>query len=827
MTDKVGGIDIIIPIYNAYEDLVKCILSVWKHTDLEKNRLILVNDKSPDPRIEPYLFSIAGKNIIIHNSPENGGFSASVNIGMHYSNENDVILLNSDTLVTAGWLDKIRECAYSEENIGTVTPLSNSATLASIPVFGQDNPLPSNVTVDEMAELVESGSFKSYPQITVAVGFCMFIKRKLIKEIGFFDAETFGRGYGEENDFCCRAELMGYKHVLCDNTFVYHKGTASFQNEQKKALAEAHVKILEERYPAGMRNNHLFCMSNPYQYIRDNIMMYLKFHNNKKNILYVLHEDFQDGAGNSVGGTQLHVKDLTMSLKETYNIFVLTKGQKNFKLSCYIGDELYTYVFKDENVNVYPLFRDSKQREMLKNILLAFRIDLVHVHHLASMSLEVYYVANEMNIPIITSIHDFYLLCPTFFLYNINNTFCDGCDTGLCESCLTKRCGIFGGSKYISKWRGEMREAVGLSNALVYPSESAKAVFNKVYPFDMQQEVIGHGLSLVKKMEELPVETLSDFEISYNIEGINLDTCNIVEGWFALKERDNKDVGVLVQILEGDKVVYSTRGNKFSRIDVDEALGGHGKYVYSGFSARIAKEGLPEGKYTIRVCSVLSNNAYVVRQIDNVLLQHERVGAGIRVAFVGGLSDIKGSARAYELITQGQDIEWYVFGNITPTEKLYALEQSNLHKFGAYNREDIMELLEQNKIDVVCILSSCSETFCYTLSEALIAKKVVLGLDIGAVGERIKQMQGGVVMPLTASAEEILEKIREINSNSAWADAHEKVNGFRHKSVQEMANEYTMLYQKMFKVDILKRKAFDTVMIANAYREKDDDRCTI
>ena len=215
-------VDIIIPIYNAYEDLVKCIASIWRYTDLEENRLILVNDRSTDTRISPYLEGISGGNIIISNNTINEGFSASVNVGMKCSDKNDVVLLNSDTIVTKNWLKKIVECAYTDSGIATVTPLSNSATIASIPIIGQDNPIPNNVNIDEYADIIERCSFKDYPQIAVAVGFCMFIKRKVIDEIGFFDAKTFGHGYGEENDFCCRAEMMGYKHVLCDDTFIYH-----------------------------------------------------------------------------------------------------------------------------------------------------------------------------------------------------------------------------------------------------------------------------------------------------------------------------------------------------------------------------------------------------------------------------------------------------------------------------------------------------------------------------------------------------------------------------------------------------------------------------
>ena len=109
---------------------------------------------------------------------------------------------------------------------------------------------------------------------------------------------------------------------MCDDTFVYHKGTASFDTEEKKKLLEEHEAILNDRYAAQMRMNHLYCMENPDQEIRDNINMYTKLHNGKQNILYLLHLDFQEGAFNNIGGTQIHVKELTMALRDEYYVFV-------------------------------------------------------------------------------------------------------------------------------------------------------------------------------------------------------------------------------------------------------------------------------------------------------------------------------------------------------------------------------------------------------------------------------------------------------------------------------------------------------------------------
>ena len=99
-------IDIIVPIYNAYEFTEECIKSVMKNTDLTVHTLVLINDKSPDEKILPMLLKYKNENtnkkIVVLDNEQNMGFVKTVNKGMQYS-ENDVILLNSDTEVTEGW----------------------------------------------------------------------------------------------------------------------------------------------------------------------------------------------------------------------------------------------------------------------------------------------------------------------------------------------------------------------------------------------------------------------------------------------------------------------------------------------------------------------------------------------------------------------------------------------------------------------------------------------------------------------------------------------------------------------------------------------------
>ena len=113
------AVDIIIPIYNAYDDLRKCLESVFKYTSLVENRIILINDCSPDERIAPYIDSLKQENVLVHHNEKNKGFSGNVNYGFAQSRENDVLLLNTDTVVTSGWLEKIARCAAADPQIGT------------------------------------------------------------------------------------------------------------------------------------------------------------------------------------------------------------------------------------------------------------------------------------------------------------------------------------------------------------------------------------------------------------------------------------------------------------------------------------------------------------------------------------------------------------------------------------------------------------------------------------------------------------------------------------------------------------------------------------
>jgi GT2 family glycosyltransferase len=263
-------VDVIVPIYNAYEDVQRCVYSLFKYQDIY--RVILVNDSSTDMRIGEFLNTLrthSCERFEIVENQNNLGYLKTANVGMRMS-EKDVILLNSDTVVTIGWARKIRACAYFRHCIATVTPFSNNGVECSIPEPGDNNEIPSGFTIESFAELVENCSLQQYPELVTAVGFCMYIRRDVIKEIGYLDEENFGLGYGEENDFSMRAARRGYKNVLCDNTFIFHKGGSSF-SKRRNALIQKSAKVLDKLYPDFWPAMHFFWRSKPLKELQNNI----------------------------------------------------------------------------------------------------------------------------------------------------------------------------------------------------------------------------------------------------------------------------------------------------------------------------------------------------------------------------------------------------------------------------------------------------------------------------------------------------------------------------------------------------------------------------
>ena len=208
--------DIIICVHNCLHHLVRCIDSVREHTAYPDYRLIIVNDGS-DSATSEYLSSLRDATVI--RNIKSAGYLKSANRGLSFSRSRYKVLLNSDTIVTPGWLTKLVRAAESSPNVGLASPLSNSAQTLTVKI-------PPGLGFLQANEVIERSSRRKYPPAVTVVGFCLLVTQKLIDAIGLFD-EAFGPGYAEECDYHYRAVSAGFSAVIADDTYIYHVEGAS------------------------------------------------------------------------------------------------------------------------------------------------------------------------------------------------------------------------------------------------------------------------------------------------------------------------------------------------------------------------------------------------------------------------------------------------------------------------------------------------------------------------------------------------------------------------------------------------------------------------
>jgi GT2 family glycosyltransferase/2-polyprenyl-3-methyl-5-hydroxy-6-metoxy-1,4-benzoquinol methylase/glycosyltransferase involved in cell wall biosynthesis len=248
------AIDIVVCIHNALDEVRTCLSSVAKCMG-RRHRLILVDDGSDHPT-RTYLeeFSAKYSFATLHRNDVALGYTKSANIGVRLSTGRLIILLNSDTVVTPFWAEKMADAVFSTHGAGIVGPVSNAASYQSLPgVTGTKtqtavNVLPPNYSVDDMNLWCEAHTTARGACVPLVHGFCFGITRDAWNTLGEFDEVAFPEGYGEENDYCFRAVNAGFGLVVATHTYVFHAKSRSYSEQRRHALSEAAQKILYERY---------------------------------------------------------------------------------------------------------------------------------------------------------------------------------------------------------------------------------------------------------------------------------------------------------------------------------------------------------------------------------------------------------------------------------------------------------------------------------------------------------------------------------------------------------------------------------------------------
>jgi O-antigen biosynthesis protein len=486
-------LDVIVPVENGYSELIRCLYSLLKYQTIY--RIILINDSSNDLNIREFfnlLKPFESDQFHLLENDINFGFIKTANRGMRYSKQ-DTILLNGDTIVSKGWAEKLNTCAYSNDKIGTVTPFSNNGAIGSISVLGKNNSIPDGFTIDSYANLIENLSFKQYYVIPIAFGFrfCILIKRDLIEKIGFFEDDSFGNDNDViKNDFFMRTIHSGYQNVLCDDTFIYHLGEPT-SSDIRLDISNQNEHILAEKFPEYRKLLADFYQKCPLKDFQN----YINKRTNtwdvsgrKKRILYILHH--------YGGGSEKHVLDLIHVLSPKYVCYIVEVRDNRVQLTEYNNNSRCMFEFPISEPIELNLASNDGYRSIMRNILLSFHIDLIHVQHLIGHSLDIFTLSEEFNIPLIFTAHDFYSICPKINLLDDTYLYCHPSNRPAnhlkCADCLNKTMKVQ--AEFIKEWRIKFQQALNRTDLVIAPSRSVINILGDYYPNILDKcQVIEHG----------------------------------------------------------------------------------------------------------------------------------------------------------------------------------------------------------------------------------------------------------------------------------------------------------------------------------------------
>lgn len=263
-------VSVIVPIHRSADALARCLASIRRATPA-LTEVLLVDDHSADPEVDRVCRAFAAewpRTKLLRNR-RNVGFVATVNRGMREAaRDNDVLLLNSDTEVTAGWLTDLGITAHLDEATASVCAVSNAAGALTFPRAHADAELPDGIGPARAQRVLRMAVERERPLVPSTSGFCMLIKRAALERVGFFDELLFVRGYGEENDWNERALSAGFVHRIDDGRFVAHARGLSFGGA-KERLKRTNSRVLQALHPAHVERLRSWEGRDPLRKARD------------------------------------------------------------------------------------------------------------------------------------------------------------------------------------------------------------------------------------------------------------------------------------------------------------------------------------------------------------------------------------------------------------------------------------------------------------------------------------------------------------------------------------------------------------------------------
>lgn len=400
---------IIVPVYNAADDLRVCIKRLVDYTS-DCVEILLIDDFSSDPEIQKILREAEQyRNFRTLQNSKNLGFTGTVNRGLELIGRKHAVLLNSDARVTPGWLEGMLRAAAARPRVATVTAMSDRAGAFSAPNMGNENELPPGVDEITYARAFRRRGLGLYPTVPTGNGFCMFVNRACLDEIGGLDAAAFPRGYGEENDFCMRAGRAGWCHLIDDRTYVFHDRSKSFGEAKQDLVLEGRA-VIDVRYPEYKNAISVFGRDMKIQTARFQAKKALHDCNDPRTslprTLFVV--------ATQTGGTPQTNLDLMEALSDGTDSWLMRCDSRQIVLYHFRENTLQEVRHHELSETLEPIRHVSGEYDkVVADWLEYLDIDIVHIRHIAWHSLNLPKIAKDKGCRVVFSFHDFYTVCPT------------------------------------------------------------------------------------------------------------------------------------------------------------------------------------------------------------------------------------------------------------------------------------------------------------------------------------------------------------------------------------------------------------------------------
>lgn len=456
-------VDIIIPVHRGREEVLACIDSVFGSIGPDA-RLLVIDDASDDPALGLALEELEAEGRIqLLRNAENRGFVASVNRGLTLHPTRDVVILNSDTLVFGDWLTRLRAAAYSAAHVGTVTPFSNSGSIASFPC--RDGSAMNAATAAELHTLAADTLAETRIEIPVGVGFCLYMRRDCLREVGELDAGVFGKGYGEEADFCLRARGLGWTHLLAADVFVYHAGGVSFGG-RRRALLERSQRLLNLRYPGYDRFIQSFLAQDPLAAARRRLdERRLVAFDGRLVLLVTLALS---------GGVERFVTERSRQLRaQGLYPLILRPTKAGNREHC----ELWTDALEVPNLT----FEVPRDLPPLSALLGKLNLHGVEIQHFMDLDARIIDVVRGLAVPYEVVVHDYSWICPRITLIDGTNRYCGEPDVSVCQECVRRHGSKLGERISVSALRERSAQWLKGASRVLAPSADTAARLQRYF----------------------------------------------------------------------------------------------------------------------------------------------------------------------------------------------------------------------------------------------------------------------------------------------------------------------------------------------------------